>query len=141
MGCLSTPASPMLSILYHAIVQCGDETIDYCDKYKYFGLVLDEFLDFNVTASYVIRSANRAIGLLIAKFKVLGGMPYNVYTKLFDSMVWSFVAYGVAVWGTQICSCTDAIQTRSSYALLSWCNKQHAIRCRFRRNGMATSSY
>jgi hypothetical protein len=43
----------------------------------------------------VAQSANRALGLLIAKFKILGGMPYNVYTKLFDSMVWYVVSTGL----------------------------------------------
>ena len=74
--------------------KCGEYDIDVCDKYIYLGLTLDEFLDFNVTASFVSKSASRALGLLIAKFKAVGGMPYNVFTKLFESMVWSIVANG-----------------------------------------------
>ena len=45
-------------------------------------------------------------------------MPYNVDTKLFDSMVWSIVAYGAAVWGTRSFSCIDAIQNRAMRAFL-----------------------
>ena len=35
---------------------------------------------------HVAQSASRALGLLIAKYKTLGGVPYNVYTKLYDSV-------------------------------------------------------
>ena len=35
-------------------------------------------MSFNVTAKIVSQSASRALGLLIAKFKALGGMPYDV---------------------------------------------------------------
>ena len=62
----------------------------------------------NVTAKFVAQSANRALGLLIVKSKSLGGMPYRVFTKLYDSMVWSVVAYGASVWGTCQFSCVDA---------------------------------
>ena len=81
--------------------KCGKYDINVCDKYIYLGLTLDEFLDFNVTASFVSKSASRALGLLIAKFKAVGGMPYNVFTSLFESMVWSIVACGAAIWGTR----------------------------------------
>lgn len=71
------------------------------DKYVYLGLTVTEHIDWNVTAKSVAQSANRALGLLIAKSKLMGGMPYNVFSKLFDSMVWSVIAYGASVWGTK----------------------------------------
>ena len=43
------------------------------DKYKYLGLVLNEFLDLSMTAKLVAQSASRALGLLIAKCKSAGG--------------------------------------------------------------------
>ena len=42
--------------------------------YKYLGLVINEFLDYNVTVRHVAQSATRALGLLISKFKKLGVM-------------------------------------------------------------------
>ena len=68
--------------------------------YTYLGLLLDEYLDFNVTAKSFAQSAGRAIGLVIAKCKEMGGVPYNVFTKLYDSSVWPVIAYGSSVWGT-----------------------------------------
>ena len=51
-------------------------------RYRYLGIVLNEFLDFSVTARVIADAAHRALGLLIAKVKFQGGMPYQVFTKL-----------------------------------------------------------
>ena len=50
--------------------KCGIKQIGICTNYKYLGLIIDEFLDFNVTAKFVSQAAHRALGLLIAKDKV-----------------------------------------------------------------------
>ena len=60
---------------------CGSkELVDKC-VYMYLGITLSEFLDFNVTAKMVSQAAGRAFDLLIAKYKTLGGMPFDVYCK------------------------------------------------------------
>ena len=91
---------------------CGKDIL-LKDQYVYLGLVLEEHLNFSITASFVAQSVSRALGLLISKFKLIGGMPYNVYSKLYDSLVWSIVAYGAAIWGTQTFSCIEAVQHRA----------------------------
>ena len=40
-------------------------------------------------------------------------MSYDVFTKLYDSMVWPVIAYGAAVWGDKTYSCTNAVQNRA----------------------------
>ena len=40
--------------------KCGDNIIHYADCYTYLGLVLNEFLDYNITPNAVTASANRA---------------------------------------------------------------------------------
>ena len=72
-----------------------------------------EHLDFNVTAKAVAQSASRALGLLIAKCKSVGGMPYDVYTKLYNTLVWPVINYGAAIWGTRTYSCIDAVHNRA----------------------------
>ena len=94
-------------------LSCCSSAIKTVDKYVYLGLTIHEHLDWNVTAKVVAQSANRALGLLIAKSKFLGGVPYRVFTKLYDSMVWSVVAYGDSVWGTRQFSCIDAVQFKA----------------------------
>ena len=83
------------------------------DKYKYLGLVLNVFLDFSMTAKLVAQSASRALGLLIAKCKSAGGMPYDVSTKLYESMVLPVIAYGAAVWDDKTNSCINAVKNRA----------------------------
>ena len=45
------------------IFQFGTDKIDISESYKYLGLVLDEFLNYDITAKYVANSATRALGL------------------------------------------------------------------------------
>ena len=40
-------------------------------------------------------------------------MPYDVFTKLYDSLVWPVISYGAAIWGDRSFSCIDAIQNRA----------------------------
>ena len=95
------------------IFSCGNDVIDFAGQYRYLGLVLSEHLDYAVTAKYVAQAATRSLGLLISKFKHMGGMPYNVYTTLYDSMVWSVISYGAAIWGTREYSAINAVQHRA----------------------------
>ena len=43
--------------------------LDVVDHYTYLGLLLTEFLDYDMMAKTVEKSAHRALGLLIAKSK------------------------------------------------------------------------
>ena len=95
------------------VFKCGEQVIEFSDRYKYLGLVFDEHLNINTTAKMVAQSASRALGLVIAKCKVAGGVPYNVFTKLYDSIVWPVIAYGAAVWGHKDFSCISAVQNRA----------------------------
>ena len=58
-----------------AIFIVGDINLDVVESYKYLGLILTEFLDFSKAAKAVAKSANRALGLIIAKAKSFGGVP------------------------------------------------------------------
>ena len=51
-------------------VTCGTDTLAIVDKYTYLGIVINEYLDYNVTVKTVAQSASRALGLLIAKCKI-----------------------------------------------------------------------
>jgi hypothetical protein len=47
----------------------------------------------------VAKSANRALGLMVmTKCKAIGGVSYDVYKKLFDSLVSLIIEYGAAIW-------------------------------------------
>ena len=76
-------------------------------------IVLTEHLDYNVSANCVAQSASRAFGFLIAKCKLARGVPYNVFTKLYDAVVWPVVSYGAAVWGFKSFSSINAVHNRA----------------------------
>ena len=40
-------------------------------------------------------------------------MPFKVFTKLYDSLVWPVISYGAAIWGTKSYSCINAVQNRA----------------------------
>ena len=67
------------------IFKCGDMNIELNNHYTYLGLILNEFLDFILTAKIVAMSANRALGLVMTKCKTIGGVSYDVHKKLFES--------------------------------------------------------
>ncbi|CAC5407696.1 unnamed protein product [Mytilus coruscus] len=93
--------------------KCGDLDINVVEKYTYLGLVLTEHLDYQIMAKHVATSANRALGLVISKYKSFGGLPFDSFTKLYDSIVWSTISYGAAVWGDRTFSCINLIQNKA----------------------------
>ena len=93
--------------------KCGADEIATVDRYSYLGITLTEFLDYDITAKIIAQSASRALGLLIAKYKNMGGMPFDVFTKLFDALVWPIISYGAAIWGSKSFSCINAVQNRA----------------------------
>ncbi len=76
--------------------------------------MFNEHLDKNMIAKSVAKSANRALGLLIAKCKVFGGMPHDVFTKLYDSLVAPVIEYATAIWGHKEFSCISTVQNTAS---------------------------
>ena len=63
-------------------------------------------------AAHVAKSANRALGLVISKYKAFGGLSFSTYRKLFDAIVWSTISYGAAIWGDREFNCINAVQNR-----------------------------
>ncbi len=82
------------------VFRYGDYDIKLVPLYKYLGLVLNEHLDYQLMAKVVVKSAKRELGFLIAKSKVTGGMPYDVFTKLYNALVQPLVEYEAGVLGT-----------------------------------------
>ena len=95
------------------IFMCDGKEVKRVSQYKYLGLILSEHLDYNITAKMVANAAGRALGLLIAKSRAHGGMPYNCFSKLYSCLVQSIIDYGAAIWGTRDFSCIQAIQNRA----------------------------
>ncbi len=61
-------------------------------------------------ARSMAQSATRALGLVIAKCKVHGGVPFNILTQLCDGIVQPIINYGASGLGNKELSCISTIQ-------------------------------
>ena len=57
-------------------------------------------------------SASRYLGLIISKFYANGGMPYEVFTKVYESLVAPVIDYEATIWGARKFSCINTVQNR-----------------------------
>ncbi len=91
----------------------GDYDIKLVPLYKYLGLVLNEHIDYQLMAKVVAKSANRGLGLLIAKSKVTGGMLYDVFKQLYNALVQPVIDCGAGIWGIGNFSCIESVQYKA----------------------------
>ena len=95
------------------IFKCGDLTLKYTQSYKYLGLWFDEHLDFKTAVNQLAKSAGRALSALFTKFCDAGGMAYEVFTALYDSLIQPILTYGAGIWGLYEHKCLNTIQNRA----------------------------
>jgi hypothetical protein len=116
---INNDKSMIMHIRTHSTVRsifnfhCGERLLKCTDRYKYLGMIFNDHLDMTEMVKYVSQAANRSLGILISKMKAYGGMPFTIYTKLYDSLVQSVINYGAALWGTQEFNCINAVQNRA----------------------------
>ena len=91
----------------------GEGHIDITTKYKYLGLWLSEHLVLKDTVQPLTASAGRALGALMSKFKRCGGFNFDIYTKLYSSLVDPILNYGAGLWGTSEYKIANTIQHRA----------------------------
>lgn len=57
------------------------------DKYRQIGVILNEYLDFNITSDTLCNSASRALGSINSKIRNLKDCNYKTYSDLCNSGV------------------------------------------------------
>ncbi len=72
--------------------------LDIVDKYKYLRTVLNEHLNFTVTADALASAGGRTLSSVISKFSTFINIGYTTFTKLFESSVTPILDYGSEVW-------------------------------------------
>ena len=92
---------------------CGNVTIEVTDRYKYLGLWFQEHLDMKYETNEFSKSASRALFVLYTKFKNAGGMAYNVYCKLYSSLVEPILFYCSGIWGLTIYGKINTVQNKA----------------------------
>ena len=91
----------------------GQSTLSTVDQYKYLGIILNEFLDYNVTVKTLANAANRALGAVINKYQTINGFGYYTYTSLFKSGICPILDYCSEVWGYKNYPEINAIQNKA----------------------------
>ncbi len=91
----------------------GNTELNIVEHYKYLGIILNEFLDYDVTAQVLFDAANRALGSVINKYKSINGLGYYTYTRLFQSGLCSILDYGSEISGYKSFNKIDAIQNKT----------------------------
>lgn len=91
----------------------GNIELGVVNQYKYLGVILNEFLDYSVTAKVLADSANRALGAIINKYKSINGLGYYTYTRMFQSGVCPILDYSTEIWGFKSQPKIDAIQNKA----------------------------
>ena len=81
------------------VFKLGNKVINLCKEYKYLGVTVNEYLNFEDISSALLDSSNRALSGIITCMIKNGGFPLNVFKILYDSCVCSISEYGSAVWG------------------------------------------
>ena len=76
-----------------------NKKVEYCEKYKYLGVTLNQNLNFDKTTEELTGAAGRALGGIITKMIKNGGFPLKVYKILYESCVCSISDYGSEILG------------------------------------------
>ena len=77
----------------------GNANLEYEENYRYLGFWFNEHLDDAKSIREIAKSAGRALSAIYTKFIHVGGMKYEVYTKLIETVVEPVLFYGAGVWG------------------------------------------
>ena len=88
----------------------GENTLEVVSEYKYLGVILNEFLLYEKTADILSKSATRALGSVITKFRSLKNMGFETYTKLFNACVTPVLDYASEVWGFKTFENSERVQ-------------------------------
>ena len=96
----------------------GDNVLQVVNKYKYLGIVLDEFLDFSTSAELLADAGGRAFGALRNKIQHLKDIRYNTYTKMYCTAVAPILDYCAGVWGNNWFGKIESVQNRAIRSFL-----------------------
>ena len=97
----------------NALFKFGDQPLCFADKYKYLGFWFTEHLDMSFPVRELAKAASRAFGALATKYYAVGGLPYTVFTKLYESLIEPILFYCSGIWGHKEYRVVNNVQTRA----------------------------
>ncbi len=66
------------------VFKWDDQNIEIVKGYKYLGVYLDEYLNFETHCNNISSSAGRALGKILSKFSVFRDIGHKTFSKLFN---------------------------------------------------------
>ena len=90
----------------------GDSILEVCHKYKYLGVILNEFLDFTETANVLSEYAGRAFSMLVSNLYKQVDITLSTYSNMYKSKLFPSMGYCSSVWGFNVYSKPDTIHNR-----------------------------
>jgi len=100
------------------VFKYDSKQIDIAPHYKYLGCVLEETLDFTLTANMLSEAAGRAVGAIVNKCIKENNFTFNVYTKLYNSCVIPIMDYCSGIWGYARYDKPNTVQHRAIRSFL-----------------------
>ena len=93
----------------------GNDTLTIIDKYKYLGVILDEFLNFESCVQVLSEAAGRALGPVIHKFKTLKEIGFRTFERMYmyEAGVASVNDYAAEIWGFKNYNISNNVQNRA----------------------------
>ena len=101
----------------------GQETLEKCSSYKYLGLEINEHLKAESQIEALTKSASKALGNLVSKYRNAKGLRFETYTKLYNSTIVPIYHYGAEVWGYKEQHRINKIHERAMRMYLGVTNK------------------
>ena len=96
----------------------GQAKIEYTNYYKYLGVYINEFLEFDYHCTTLSEAGTRALGSVISKLRNNEYVMYDTYTKCVECSIYPVVDYGTEIWGYVKDATTDHVQLKAIQAFL-----------------------
>ena len=81
-------------------------------------------MDYKFTVIEITKAASRVLSALYTKYLSCGGMSFEVFTKLYSSLVEPVLYYGAGIWGQTNWKEVQAIQNKACRLFLG--SKKHS---------------
>ena len=91
----------------------GAKVINYCQQYKYLGVNIDQFLNFENMSNSLQAPSNRALSAIMCKMIKNKGFPHDIYEMLYNACVTSIKDYAHEVIGFHEYSGSTSLHNRA----------------------------
>ena len=96
----------------------GENLIDMTDSYRYLGFEFSETVDHTHGVTVLNKAASKALGSVTTKYFAIDGLSYDVYTRMYDSLVSPVMDYACEIWGVKMYACMNTTQHRAMRTFL-----------------------